>query len=64
MANKPSKLDKDRISAVAAVVVVGAKAAHEVWEALNKDDRISNGMKEFVARLSAGAGAATPRAGC
>ena len=56
------KLDKNQIAAAGSLVVVGAKAAHEVWEALNKDGRVSTALKSLGERLRDTTGVRSPEA--
>ncbi|MGJ6979634.1 hypothetical protein ACSDQ9_03765 [Aestuariimicrobium soli] len=46
-----NKLDTAKIGALASVIIVATKAAGEVWEALNKDDRISDQVRTMVTNL-------------
>lgn len=45
------KLDKQQVAAIGSFLVVGAKVAHEVWEALNKEGRFSQGVQSLVTKV-------------
>lgn len=56
------KLDKNQIAAAGSIIVVGAKVVHEVWEALNKDGRVSDGLKSLGGSLRGTATVRSPQA--
>lgn len=56
------KLDKNQIAAVSSLIVVGAKGATEVWEAVNKDDRVSKGLRSLGTRVATARSARGPQA--
>ena len=45
------KIDRAKISALVSVIVMTTKAATEVWEAINKDDRVSDQVKVLMERV-------------
>ncbi|MGA4508438.1 hypothetical protein ACQB6R_09900 [Propionibacteriaceae bacterium G1746] len=54
--------DKNQIAAASTLIVVGAEAAHKAWEALNKDDRVSDALRGLGAKLKASASVRSPEA--
>ena len=56
------KLDKQQLVAASSLIVVGAKAANEVWDALNKDQRVSNALRGLKDQLGQAASGRSPEA--
>ncbi|MCT1459178.1 hypothetical protein M3G03_06440 [Aestuariimicrobium sp. p3-SID1156] len=56
------KLDKNQIAAISSLIVVGTKGAAEVWDVINKDDRISNTIRNLGGQLAHAVSSGSPQA--
>ena len=57
-----AKLDKNQVAAITGLLVLGAKGATELWEVVNKDDRVSTAMRKLGRQISDGMNSRTPSA--
>lgn len=56
------KLDKNQIAAISSLIVVGTKGAAEVWDAINKDDRVSKSIRNLGGQVAKAMSSGAPQA--
>lgn len=56
------KLDKNQVAAISSLIVVGTKGAAEVWDVVNKDDRVSNAIRGLGGSIARAVNGRSPQA--
>lgn len=56
------KLDKNQVATISSLIVIGTKGAAEVWEVVNKDDRVSNAIRGLGGSVARAVSVRSPQA--